>query len=134
MIKANCRDCGSSALVLDGKLLCCDALLSSEPTRVKRECASDHQRRLPPLADRRSQLKLQQNHCFYCDRIFGSRVYRGARLTRLRVEWDHVIPYSYCEDNCISNFVAACHVCNAIKSSHVFSSLESARAFINSKW
>ena len=51
----------------------------------------------------------------------------------LRVEWDHYIPYSYSQDNRVSNFVAACQICNRIKSSLMLPSAEEYRVHIQNK-
>jgi 5-methylcytosine-specific restriction endonuclease McrA len=47
--------------------------------------------------------------------------------------WDHLVPYVYGYDNSDDNFVAACQICNNIKSSKLFSSLEEAREYINAR-
>jgi 5-methylcytosine-specific restriction endonuclease McrA len=134
VVKARCLDCKTHAFVVGGKLACCDKLVEVAPQIVKREACPEQERRLPALSERRAQLESQQHQCFYCERTFGSRVFRGTRGTTLQINWDHVIPYAYSQNNATLNFVAACHICNGLKSSHLFPTLDAAREFLNSKW
>ncbi len=55
---------------------------------------------------------------------------RGTKLVILKVCWDHRIPFAYSQDNRALNFVAACQICNGIKSSLMFERLEDARGYI----
>lgn len=134
LTKARCSDCKVYAFVIDGKLACCDTPINAMPQKVQREASPEQERRLPPLTERRAQLERQEHRCFYCERSFGSRVFRGTRGATLQVNWDHVIPYAYSQNNSAVNFVAACHICNGIKSSHLFPSLDEAKQYIASKW
>lgn len=55
--------------------------------------------------------------CFYCRREIATCI-------------DHVIPYSYDQDNEIENLVPACTLCNALASNKHFSSAEEKRHYI----
>ncbi len=46
---------------------------------------------------------------------------------------DHIIPYSYCQDNNQDNLVACCMDCNLIASDHIFESLQAKREYIRHK-
>jgi hypothetical protein len=72
--------------------------------------------------------------CFYCDRRFGATVFRAGKPIALRINWDHVNPYAYSLNNHDQNFVAACHVCNGIKSSLIFRSTDEAKTHIAGRW
>ena len=90
-------------------------------------------RRPPPLWARRLQLAKQENRCFYCDWEFGSWVAKRSRPVRLRVVWDHWVPYAYLQANPALNFVAACQLCNGLKRSDMFESVEEARRIIGKR-
>ena len=79
-------------------------------------------------------LTAQENRCFYCARTFGVRIARGSRDVILRCEWDHQVPYAYAQNNMPENFVAACHVCNALKSSFLFRTVDEAQTFLALRW
>ena len=128
--KEFCQSCRVFAFVLDGKLACCDQASQQQPTRTKRETETEGVRRLPPLNERKAQLLEQDNRCFYCLYRFGSRVLKDKTPVILRLHWDHVVPFSYSQDNRTRNFVASCQICNAVKYNHVFQTVEEARIYV----
>jgi len=76
----------------------------------------------------------QEYRCLYCSRQFGSVVWRGRQRSTLRINWDHMVPYSYSRNNTTGNFAAACQICNGIKGAIMFESIEKARVHINGRW
>ena len=88
-------------------------------------------RRRPGKLARDRILEAQGNRCFYCRLPFGGVIYRRSRPVTLRLEWDHVLPFSYSLDNRPANFVAACHVCNGIKGALYFDTPAKAAAYID---
>jgi hypothetical protein len=65
----------------------------------------------------------QQNHqCYYC----------GADLNEfgIKTHFDHVVSFNYSGNNHPSNFVAACEMCNLLKSDLFFDSLEEAKEYV----
>jgi hypothetical protein len=133
MRREYCWRCRGMALVIDGELQCCDSPVSERPIcGVKREIESEGVRRKPSTEAQAEILEHQENRCLYCEQEFGAWVFRNGktRPVQLRVEWDHLVPFSYtasCHDD---GFVAACHVCNGIKSATMFQGLDEARAHI----
>jgi hypothetical protein len=131
-----CINCDGNALVVNGRANCCEKLVFEAPAEAlpaKRMSDAAAFRDKPSRAYCQKQLKEQDNRCFYCWLPFGVFVWRGQRRMRLRVEWDHWIPYDYSRNNRDTNFVAACHVCNRIKSCLVFDTVTEARVYINGK-
>jgi 5-methylcytosine-specific restriction endonuclease McrA len=126
-----CSDCGALTFIRNGHTVCCGHPLETpDPKRYIRECEPYQVRKLPSKQERDETLLRQDGRCFYCDQPLGSTQWRETRRITLRTHWDHLIPYAYSQDNHAINFVAACHVCNGIKSSHVFRTVEDARVFI----
>lgn len=127
-----CPGCGGEALVVGGLLQCCDRPVGDERIlRVVREVEADGVRRSPSIGAQQVILDAQERRCLYCNQEFGSRQYRQgskARAVRLHVEWDHLIPFSYTYTCIDEAFVAACQVCNGIKSATVYRTLDDARA------
>ena len=84
----------------------------------------------PPIPLQEKILAAQGNRCLYCLEEFGTwRIYRKEPKLVRRV-WDHLVPYSYLQDNPEWNWAAACSACNAIKSNKMFESVKEARAYI----
>jgi len=79
---------------------------------------------------RRKCLDKQENRCFYCKEEFDSIITRNGKPLKLKLVWDHMVPYSYFQTNPDNNFVAACHVCNSIKSNKMFNTVEETIEFI----
>jgi len=79
-------------------------------------------------------LELQENRCLYCEYEFGEKVMdvKKKREIVLRIEWDHVIPWAYTQSHNV-DFAAACQICNRIKTSHVYDSIDDARLDIGEK-
>jgi len=128
--RAFCKQCQGFALVFDGKLACC-----GEPARgrakIARQMVQAQQRRNGPSASfQRAQLLRQDGECLYCEMNLDGVVFRNGTPRMIQTHWDHIIPYSYSQNNKEINFVASCHVCNGIKSNKVFQDLEDARTYI----
>jgi len=134
IVKDYCVNCEMLAFVIDGELKCCGARSEKGiPAKFKREILAEPRRRLPGLDERRQQLEWQEHRCFYCLLRIGSLIQRGNKQIKLRLHWDHQVPYAYSQDNRASNFVASCHVCNGIKYSFCFRTIEEARIYVQEK-
>jgi CRISPR/Cas system Type II protein with McrA/HNH and RuvC-like nuclease domain len=129
-----CTHCKMWALVLDGKIQCCDRLFGEDTKRTKRISEPGQARSKPKPETQLRILAEQGSVCLYCGRSFGSWVQRRNKPLQLRLEWDHICPWKYSQDNRQTNFVAACHLCNAFKSDRVFSSIEDVRDHVAQKW
>lgn len=132
--KSWCQNCQSASFVFDNKLVCCGTPVEFIPERYKRESEPEQKRRTLTLKERQKQLEGQDYKCFYCERTFGSAVFRKGRSIKLRIHYDHMVPYSFSQNNKSSNFVAACHICNSIKSDFFFQTVEEAQIFIRQRW
>lgn len=130
-----CQDCQRNALVIKGIKQCCDQKDADEVKGVERIIEPEgHRKHGPPKAEQEALLTAQGYRCLYCDKRLGSTAwYKGKRVV-LKLHWDHVIPYEYGQNNDVSNFVAACHVCNHWKSDFVFNSLEEIQVYVGEKW
>lgn len=128
--KTWCEDCECNTFVRDHRKLCCGQLTYDTPERYVRESEPEFVRHLPNKFEREEILNAQDHRCFYCDQKFGSAKHRKGKEIALRLNWDHKLPYAYSANNHTSNFVAACHVCNGIKSDLIFRDLDEAKAYI----
>jgi|SRR3982750_2717634 len=131
-----CGPCGCYSLIRrDGTFCCCDKKLTGEVEfrGIKRVVEPEQVRRRPSALDRQKILEAQNNCCLYCERRFGSWVLRRKKEVRLRLHWDHMVPFSYQQNNSAANFAAACHLCNQHKHAMVFTTLEQARIYLLAK-
>lgn len=128
-----CTACDGWALIIDGEFSCCDKPTVETPTRYRRESEPVQRRSRPPRRQAKAQLDEQGDRCFYCDLQFGAFVSRDGKDVRLTVCWDHFVPWAYNQDNRMRNFVAACQICNGIKSSRCFGTVDEAKEYIASR-
>lgn len=132
--KSYCQSCGGYAFVLDGELACCGTPHIPKPVRWKRESPPPDKRKMLNSIEQKLILETQNYNCFWCDRSFGIAVKLGRRQRVLKIHWDHMIPWAYDQNDSVSNFVAACSVCNMWKSSLVFQTIEQCRIYLKGKW
>ena len=131
-----CPACGGTALVIDGRSACCNEKLPT-PTHEThhRESSGASVRDIPKCAERAAILEEQDHRCVYCQRLFGSYVFRSTdpKPRQLKIHWDHFVAWSQSLNNQSSNFVAACQLCNGLKSDKFFIDIVSAREYINAR-
>ena len=75
-------------------------------------------------------LEIAEGCCAYCTLPIKATTYRRNRLVRLRLEWDHFVPYSYLVANPVANWQVSCHVCNRLKTAGFYNSVEIAAQVI----
>jgi hypothetical protein len=95
-----CEDCKGFAFVIDGEIRCCGQKVN-EPLPTKRKRMSDvpWKRKGPPKKEKDRILREQDESCFWCERRFGKIVWLGRKRIALRIEWDHLIAFTYSLDN-----------------------------------
>jgi len=125
-----CPDCESMAFIEKGRLACCGRAYGGKARRIKRETQPEQRRHRPSVDQQREILARQDCRCIYCGQPFGAMHWRDKKLLILTVEWDHDLPFCFSQNNDVSNFVAACQICNGLKSDHLFRGLEDAQAFL----
>ena len=110
-------------------------------------------KRYKPSATRQADLLTEwQNRCAYCRLPFGTLVWRrgiGSMRTSMTgtrryapnfaaisliVEWDHFIPFTYTESSGDGQFLPACQLCNRLKTSSVYRTVEGVRESIEPRW
>ncbi len=122
-----CNKCESWAIVLDGILQCCDMPSILIPRKYKRVCEPAQERKTPPAEEKNKILLEQDYKCYYCDKTFDTHNYRKGKQILLKIVWDHTLPWAYSQNNSTDNFVAACQICNGIKSDRIYKNLDEAR-------
>ena len=131
--KGYCKQCHGFAFIMDDRLRCCNRKYIADPERYKRETEAEGKRRRPPKKERDAQFKEQDGRCYWCDVHIFRRITRNGNVIRLKLHWDHMVPYCYSQDNRKINFVASCHVCNRIKGSMIFKTVEECRSYVHLK-
>ncbi len=133
LLREYCRHCKDQAFVIDKKYQCCDRdVESASSEKVQRVTNPRCKRQRPSKRVQDEILYRQSGKCLYCEVEFG-RIFihpTKGKAYKLVPCWDHLIPYVYSQNNYDHNFVAACSMCNGIKASKLFETLEEARAYV----
>lgn len=128
-----CPDCEEVAFVIRGRMACCDLEVETKARRITRMSEPLYVRK-QPSSDEKLRILAEQNHrCFWCEGDFGSlaqRVGKSIRIVKLMPCWDHVQPFAWSANNSPLNFVASCSICNGIKSSKMYPTIEDTRRYI----
>jgi 5-methylcytosine-specific restriction endonuclease McrA len=137
MPRAKCSECHAMSFVEDGMSVCCGADVDTDVVGSKKQMTQGrpHRRHLPGRI-KQTILEAQEGKCFYCQCDLSSTWYISPRMKtprRVRTEFDHLLPFAFCNDQNTSNFVAACNVCNRIKYDRVFDSVEKLVSYIEFK-
>lgn len=128
--KMYCVDCKTESFIKHGLLVCCDKVVEELPKKYIRETSASNKRKKPSPKKQARILEEQGNKCLYCGHTFGDIVHRGEDIIILKINWDHMLPWIFSHNNQVSNFAAACQVCNGIKSSRIFESFQKAQEHI----
>ena len=135
LLRVYCYACRCNAFVVKGFKACCDTEIKSE-LRLENftiECEPEFIRKTPPKEIQEKILNAQDHSCFYCEHTFNTHVFRDGKPKRVVLNWDHFVPWAYSRDNKGFNFVAACSICNQLKSNKVFDTVDQARLYIYEK-
>jgi len=95
-----------------------------------RTCITGAAPKRSPRAAIRRALEAQGNVCLYCQIPIGTEILRRSKIVKLKRNFDHFVPHAFSARNPSSNFVIACHVCNAVKRMSMFATVEEARAYV----
>lgn len=126
LVLSYCKDCKYEVFIIDGKYSCCGKEFTEIVTEYK-QVAYCTDSRFVSKSTKRKILESQGDCCIYCEEPFNSIKYRKDKEIVLTVEFDHKIPYTMIQDSSKDNIVAACQVCNGIKSDTLYQNLNSAR-------
>lgn len=113
--------------------MCCEAEVQNIRVVSYKVVVQPRNRRALPLKkDRKRIVASQGGRCIYCQERFGSLIWSEKRKkpSSVVLQWDHFTPFSYSMNNQKGNFVAACGICNRIKSNNMFESIDEATKFI----
>jgi hypothetical protein len=137
MDRLYCERCKAYTFIIDGESACCDEPaenLQSKPFKVI--IPPRPKRMVPTQYEKEAILESQEGKCFYCELEFGQVVWdnRKKKARVLKINWDHFTPFAYSLNNNANNFVASCNICNSLKSSKVFETIDEARLYLRKRW
>lgn len=90
---------------------------------------SSHERVYTPAYIYR-RVERQGHRCVYCLLPYGTVVRRHGKEVTQKPRGDHFVPWAWNEVTDETNLVAACQICNGIKSSNLFETVDECRRFV----
>lgn len=134
MLKARCPECAFYSFIENGFSACCGAQVTSEPQALKREAKWKHAQ--PPIgANRIRRLAMQHHRCLFCERPFGSRVWRVGRrnITTLYIRWECELLFKNTNDGVGSKPYAVCQICKRLTHFLTVPTIEKAKVYVATK-
>jgi 5-methylcytosine-specific restriction endonuclease McrA len=119
-----------------GKTICCEALVPIPEVTIEwtRMSVTTKKRKTLPYRLKKQILTSQGNRCLYCNINFNVPVYRNGKQVRRSISFDHFVPIAYAFNNNRPNVVAACSICNSMKSDLLFETLDDCIRFLTKNW
>ena len=130
-----CFSCRRHAFVLNNIFQCCDKTVEGlEIRKIKRFSLPPAHRVGPSKKEQKRLLGLYGYKCAYCEQGFGWWVRYHSEKKKLRITWDHNIPWAFSQDNSKENFMPCCQFCNGWKNSFMFQTLIETKIYMMNKW
>lgn len=128
-----CPRCQRQSLIVGGLFTCCNKAVEELPAEqvIFEVDKVGAKRRKPSKKWRDKCLAEQENKCFYCGDTFGTERRIQGEWKTVNLVWDHVVPFVFNHNNHL--FVAACSLCNAMKSCLMFADLDEAKRVLQLK-
>lgn len=133
MVRAYCPDCQQNALVIRGKLACCDNYPKKKSNDFEVMCSTKKKRMRPSKTVKDRIFKIQGNKCLYCGVEYGTPYYYKKKERYTHINYDHLVPFSYTQSNPKNNWVGACNICNGIKSNKMFDTIEDVLHYVETR-
>ena len=131
---AYCSNCKRVAFVIDNKIQCCGKMIQNvKYDGYERISEDDGLRYHIPDSLKKKILDEQEFCCFYCLMPFNFEVERKGKIIKREIEFDHLVPFSFINNDKRENLVASCNVCNRLKSSMCFQTVDEARVYLQER-
>lgn len=128
---AYCPNCDGIYFVIDGILQCCGAPYKSFQRKGIKVMSPAYMKRKVDIQIKKKLYKQQEGFCFYCGREIGYYYTKHGKVYQTTVHYDHVVPFASSYNNHFDNLVAACSVCNSLKSDKMFKNMEQLRSYLH---
>jgi len=130
-----CPRCDESTLIGDQDFTCeCGYTKNSDKiSEVRIICES--KRQSLPQKIKRAIVDRQSGLCYWCGRdIVSGYIIKRGNVIKLKIHYDHIVPFEYLQRNPLTNWCASCHICNLYKSSKTFNTEEEIKTYLSKKW
>jgi hypothetical protein len=135
-----CLKCRRKTLVTKkGEKLCCGEPYEDHPEEFKVVCGKGVWRNRKPSAKHVKEMLEKYNYsCCYCGRRFGISMQMTVdgvvKFRKIKLNWDHFLPFSYAYNHQDENFLPSCSICNYWKRNIIFQTVEEVQIYVQNKW
>lgn len=127
ILKDICPDCEVYSFIIDNKFVYCDLVAEKIKPQKTVRAAETAGLRTPPATSKKAAFSTSKSTLFLLPVLW-----LGKHVVLL-VRWDHMVPYSYRQTADGKAFVAACQICNGLKGSKMFDTVEEVIEFVQTK-
>lgn len=135
--KSKCPNCKEQSFLVDGKTVCCGSEVEETTARRLIKVTDRPAVRRFLTAQQKMNILIEQNHeCFYCGHTFYDTWFMTGKMrspSPLKPEFDHIVPKAFTDNQYLTNFVAACHICNMVKKDRVFNDIHKLKEYVKTK-
>lgn len=131
-----CNNCHCRTIVTRKmEKLCCGGIYNESPEEYKVIVGKGLGRRRRPSVKTQKELLEKYNYsCCYCERRFDTFIKMDGSFKKIKLAWDHFLPFSYAYNHQDSNFLPACSICNAWKRNGIYQTIDEVKLYVNDKW
>lgn len=130
-----CYKCKAKAFVLDDHLTCCNTKVEETDDLYKIENMIHKSSKRREIIGKKLKLQLLENQkacCAYCGNPLDNYYIKNGKMLRSVTHFEHFLPLCYRE--IINNNIYASHsICNNIKHTHIFKTVNAASVYICSE-
>lgn len=125
-----CKTCGFQSFIVRQRFSCCGRFAYGKQTDIRRisQARSNRKRFSPEFI--KTLVSKQSGLCFWCGIPFEELEFSRRKLAKKKVHLEHLEPFIFAANECRKNLVAACSICNLIKSDLMFDSIYECRKYI----
>ena len=134
LLRARCEECDQIALIIDGRFTCCDNKPPKFTEEIEKRMIPGVNKRERILDRTKKEILLKQDYkCIYCNCNLDNAWFISNKIDfprKIRIHFDHFIPWNYTRSSYKDELFASCHICNGIKSNKHFKDIEEAKEYI----
>lgn len=119
-----CPECKEISFVVGNVFQCCDMNIKDVPIKYEKMIDNRGVRTSLSRSKQKEIKEKQFNKCIYCGVYFGTPYLYKNKIRRTKINYDHLLPFSFLQDNPDDNWVDSCNICNGIKSNIIFDSMQ----------
>ncbi|MDI6786904.1 MAG: HNH endonuclease signature motif containing protein [Planctomycetota bacterium] len=132
MLKGFCPNCKGYYFVRDGKLACCGENIEIPKNEIIKRMSETTNQRYFSCKDKKAVMEQQKGCCVYCGIDLTGYYWdvKKSKYVKVIPHYDHFRAWMYNQNSEKTNLIVSCGVCNLLKTSRYFATLQEARDYV----